>query len=120
MEARRLFDPTEFLAGASPLLLRDEARHNLILGIAGTLRDQPDRYDEFRLWLVERGGDVVAAALQTPPYNLVLAQPEHDGALEALANAIAEEGIELPGVVAAIPERISSQTRGRLGAGRRV
>jgi predicted GNAT family acetyltransferase len=104
MDARRVPDPSEFLAAATPLLLRDEARHNLILGLAGTLRDQPDRYEEFRLWIVERRGEVTAAALQTPPYNLVLAQPADDQALEVLAAAIEAAGIELPGVVAAIPE----------------
>ncbi len=104
MEVRRLFDPAAFLASTTSLLLRDEARHNLILGIAGTLRDQPDRYDEFRLWVVEHRGEVAAAALQTPPHNLVVAQPSEDHALVALADAIASDSVELPGVVAALPE----------------
>lgn len=104
MRVQCLSDPSEFLADASALLLRDEARHNLILGLAGTLRDQPGRYDAFRLWLVREHRDVVVAALQTPPYNLVLASPSDDRALEALAEAIADDGIELPGVVAALPE----------------
>ena len=38
-----------------PLLLADEARHNLILGLAATLRDHPQLYPEHRLWLVEDG-----------------------------------------------------------------
>jgi len=53
-------------------VLADEARHNLILGIAGTLRDNPTLYDEHHFWLVADGGAVVGAALRTPPYNLVL------------------------------------------------
>ncbi len=101
MDVRRVDDPTAFLAAASPLLLADEARHNLILGLAGTLRDHPSHYPEYGLWLAEDGSDTVGAALRTPPHNLVLARPRGDSALEALAAGIDDE---LPGVVAATPE----------------
>jgi hypothetical protein len=101
VNVRRLEDPAAFLEDASPLLLADEARHNLILGIAGTLRDHPSRFQEYVLWLVEEGSATVGAALRTPPHKLVLARPREDSALEALAAAINDE---LPGVVAAIPE----------------
>jgi predicted GNAT family acetyltransferase len=94
-------DPAAFLEAAAPLLLADEARHNLIIGIAGTLRDHPYHYPEFGLWLAEDGSEPVGAALRTPPHNLVLARPRDDSALEALAAAIDDE---LPGVVAAQPE----------------
>jgi predicted GNAT family acetyltransferase len=93
-------DATDWLRRASPLLLADEARHNLILGIAGTLRDQPELYPAHELWLVEDDGAVAAAALCTPPNRLVLAQPGAPGALEALAAALDD----VPGVVAAVPE----------------
>jgi len=96
----QLFDPADFLARAEPLLLADEARHNLILGLAGTLRDHPHVYRESALWLVERAGTVVGAALRTPPHNLVVARGSDD-AVDALARAI--EG-PLPGVVGAVPE----------------
>src|SRR5918997_870607 len=75
MEVERLGDAAAFLEEAEPLLLRDEARHNLMLGIAGTLRDDPGIYAEHRLWLVRDGGEVVGAALRTPPLNLVVAEP---------------------------------------------
>jgi uncharacterized protein len=105
MDVRRFSDPGEFLTTAGPLLLRDEARHNLLLGLAGTLRDRPGYYPEFRLWLVERDGVAVAAALQTPPFNIVLAQPTDNAALPTLAEAIAADGgDDVPGVVAATPE----------------
>jgi hypothetical protein len=42
MDVRLVDDPDEFLAVAGPLLLQDEPRHNLILGLAATLRDHPD------------------------------------------------------------------------------
>ena len=55
MVVKDLEDPGAFLETASSLLLADEARNNLILGIAGTLRHHPSVYDEYRLWLVEDG-----------------------------------------------------------------
>jgi uncharacterized protein len=103
MEVRRLSDPADFLDEAAQLLLADEARHNLILGLAGTLRDRPGYYPDFHLWLVE-DGSAVGAALQTPPFNLVLAQPAVPKAATVRADAIADDGHDLPGVVAATPE----------------
>ena len=101
MEARLLGDADAFLAEAGALLLGDEARHNLILGIAGTLRDHPAHYPEYGLWLAEDGGETVGAALRTPPHNLVVARPREDSVLEALAEAIDDDP---PGLVAAQPE----------------
>ncbi len=102
MKVARFADAGEFLARAEPLLLADEARHNLMLGIVGTIRDSPDLYPERHLWLVEDDGRPVAAATRTPPYNLVLARPESDDALAALVDAVTGE--ELPGVVGVVPE----------------
>ena len=102
MEVVRLDDAAAFLAEAEPLLLADEARHNLILGIAGTIRDAPDLYPLRSLWLVREGDEAVAAALRTPPYNLILARPRSSPALAALAEAVAAE--EIPGVVGTEPE----------------
>ena len=90
-----------FLAKAGGLLLEDEARHNLAFGIASFTLDHPHVYTELRGWVVRDAGDVVGAAMRTPPYNLVLARPHSPGALEALATAIDDE---LPGVVGAVPE----------------
>jgi uncharacterized protein len=101
MHVRRVDDPGAFLEAASPLLLADEARHNLILGIAGTLRDHPSHYPEYALWLAEDGAGTAGAALRTPPHNLVVARPRDDSALEALAEAIDDDP---PGLVAAQPE----------------
>ena len=101
MHVERFDDAAAFLAEAEPLLLADEARHNLIFGIAGTIRDSPDIYPLRSLWVVRAGGAVVAAALRTPPFNLALARPESHHALGALVDEISEE---LPGVTACVPE----------------
>jgi predicted GNAT family acetyltransferase len=103
VEVVRLDDAATFLAETEALLLADEARHNLILGIAGTIRDAPDHYPARTFWLVREDGEVVAAALRTPPYNLILAGPRSEEALTVLATGIAED---LPGVVGAEPEAV--------------
>ena len=92
-------DPRDFLERAAPLLA-DEARHNLLLGLAGTLRDNPGLYRDHELWLVEDGSAVVGAALRTPPYNLVLG----GGSEAALAALARETGGGIPGAVGAVPE----------------
>jgi hypothetical protein len=104
VEVARLDDAAAFLAEAEPLLLADEARHNLILGIAGTIRDSPDHYPARSLWLVRDEDGVAAAALRTRPYNLILAAPRSEDALASLARDIAED---LPGVVGAEPEVVA-------------
>jgi GNAT superfamily N-acetyltransferase len=87
-----------------PFLLRDEARHNLFLGLLGTLKESPEEHPERFLWTVEEGARLLGAAARTPPYNLVLAQPQSDAVPPALAAALHADGIELPGVTAARPE----------------
>jgi uncharacterized protein len=102
MNIHLLEDASEFLDAAGPLLLEDEPRNNLILGVAGTLVDDPDRYPAKRFWVVTGDtGEPAAAAMQTPPYNLLLAPARTEAALEALVGSI--EG-DLPGVVGSHPE----------------
>jgi predicted GNAT family acetyltransferase len=115
VEARLVPDPQQFLDAAGPLLLADEARHNVVLGLARTLVEQPGHYPEHRLHLVEDGGAVVGAALRTPPYYLAVARPAAGGALDALAEAIDEP---LPGVTGAVPEvdRFAAAWSARTGA----
>ena len=104
MDVRRSDDATAWLDAAGPLLVANEARHDLILGLAGTLIRHPSVYEEQRLWTVERAGAVMAAALQTPPHNLLVAGPADEPALLTLARSIHDEGFGLPGVTAAAPE----------------
>jgi predicted GNAT family acetyltransferase len=101
VEVERTDDRRRFEELAHPLLLEDEARHNLILGILGTLAHDPGFYPERSFWLVHHGEGVAAAAIRTPPFNLLVAKPRFDAALEALARAIDDD---LPGVTGACPE----------------
>ena len=99
MQAAAVSGVAEFLERAGPLLAADEARHNLILGIAGVLRDRPEVYPEFGLWVVEEAGRPVAAALITPPHSLILADAAAPQALPLLAAAVQESGLSIPGAV---------------------
>jgi len=101
MQVDTLRDPGELLEQAQPFLMADEARHNLALGILGFARDHPDVYPELEGWIVRDDGQVAGVAVRTAPYNLILARPVDDRALEALAASISSE---LPGVVGAVPE----------------
>ena len=96
--------PERFLERTRPLLLSDEARHNLILGIAGTLVEHPDAYRAAYLWLVEHDGEAVCAGLMTPPFNAVVSAEREEGALTVLAHGVRERSISLPGVTGALPE----------------
>ncbi|MFO7573509.1 MAG: GNAT family N-acetyltransferase [Gaiellaceae bacterium] len=122
MQAERIDDPATFLDRAGPLLLEDEARNNLILGVAGTLRDHPRAYAEHRLWVALDEGAVVGAALRTPPFNLILGCPATTAALPALAETIHSTDTELPGVTAALPEAdaFAVEWEARTGSARRA
>ena len=89
------------LERARGLILADEARHILALGILSTAQAHPEMYPDVEGWVVRDGDSIVGAAVRTPPYNLVLVRPTDDRALFLLAEAI---DAELPGVVGAIPE----------------
>ena len=104
MEVHAVPDPRRFSDEVTPLLLEDEARHNLLLGITGTLVNEPEAYPEHHLFLVEEGGRAVLAAGMTPPFNLVVSRPASADALAELAAFLRYRGTELPGVTAALPE----------------
>jgi predicted GNAT family acetyltransferase len=104
MEVARVEGVADYTDLVQPVLGRDRARHNLILGILDVLRRRPDTYPGFHLWAVRDGDGVVGAAIQTPPYNLALARPIDEASLAALAAAIHATGVRLPGVVGGLPE----------------
>ncbi|HEX4898238.1 MAG TPA: GNAT family N-acetyltransferase [Candidatus Limnocylindrales bacterium] len=95
-------DADAFLALAGDFLDASEAEHCLILGLAGNLQRGVMPLEEpplFALVVDGAAGDrVVAAALRTPPYNLVVSMVGDLDAVDALAEALA--GSSLPGVSA--------------------
>ena len=103
MEVLRPDDAPAFLRLAGRLLGRDEARNQLPLGIAGTLAEHRDAFDVVRFWVVRDGGEPVAAALRTEPYDLVLGDPDTEAALGVLLDAVVADDPASPGVVGNVP-----------------
>ena len=103
MEVVRPPTASEFLELALPLLERDEARNQLALAIAGTVARHPEAYDEARFWIAVDSGEPAAAALHTPPYGALFADPDSDAALTAVLAALAEDDPEVPGIVGMVP-----------------
>ena len=100
----RFGDIEAFAARAHDFLLAREAEHNLIFGICSGLRVSPDAYDGPPYLAVVEEKDhrrVVAVAVRTPPFKLVLSHIERNEAVECVAQNLASQTSELPGVLAA-------------------
>jgi predicted GNAT family acetyltransferase len=98
MRLDRYARATDFLAAAGDFLVAREAEHNLILGIASSVAEGLHRGEVPPYFAVIREGErVVAAAMQTPPYNLILSEVDDEEALAALAGDLAESPV--PGVI---------------------
>ena len=96
--------PQEFLDRAKPLLMTDEACHNLLLGIPANLIARGGAPDSPLYFAVVLDGDrALAAAMMTPPHPLVLSQTPDRGALGLIARDLAAAGVMLSGVNAPIP-----------------
>ena len=115
-------DADALMALAGEFLLAHEAEHCLILGLAGNLQRGIMALDVSPLLAVVIDGAaddrVVAAALRTPPYNLVLSMVDDLNAVDSLAEALVAE--PLPGVSG--PREVAARFAGDWTArtGRRV
>jgi predicted GNAT family acetyltransferase len=97
MQLDRFVRAEDFLASAGPFLAAREAEHNLMLGISSGLASDGGAYDgPPYLATVTDHDTVVAAALRTPPYNLILSEVDDLAALQPLLADLATE--PLPGV----------------------
>lgn len=114
MKVQRFRDAAAFSRRAEPYLVRDEAAHCLAIGICGSLRSVPPKQlagaqPPIYLALVTEGDAVLAVALRTPPYNLVLSRFADTAPGEDIAAALAGDlravyGDALPGVIGPKPE----------------
>ncbi len=106
----RFTNPAAFLARVAPFLVRHEAEHNLLLGIAGQLASRPDAWGAvppFQAVVKDHVGATVAVAQRTPPHNLVLSriEPEwRDAALDAIVGAAFAGDPETAGVLGPVDE----------------
>jgi uncharacterized protein len=100
MELTRHQDVEAFLEQADAFLAAREAEHNLILGLSSRLRNTPLMYGEPPYFaVIEDDGQVVAAALRTPPHNLALSEIDSAEAIEPLVRDVSQVFGTLPGVV---------------------
>jgi uncharacterized protein len=86
--------PSEFLARARTMLMRDEAGNSLVIGIVESL---PPQGRGPLLVTVEQAGEVVAVAMRTPPRKLLVSDGP-PAAIDALGQALRSQAHELPGV----------------------
>ena len=97
MELRRFAEVGEFLDAAGEFLVAREAEHNLIFGVCSNLRETPEAYGTPYMAVVTKSGQVVAAALQTPPFRLILSEIDDRSAIGVLAADVVDR--DLPGVM---------------------
>lgn len=108
----------EFLDVALKPLLREEEKNNLILGISMRVREGKKYGEEAPLFLtVHDGVALIAAAIRTPPYNMILhCENDRLDALDVIAAHLIESGYPLPGangtvnIVSAFAEKWCQQT----------
>jgi len=91
----RVDDVRDFREQVEPLLVEDEVRHSVPLGVLATIERDPGRYAEHHLWLVADGGAVVACALMTPPFRLLVMG--RAAGFDELVAAVCSDGIQVPG-----------------------
>lgn len=103
--AERFATAAAFLESAGPFLGEREAEHNLMFGICANLTADPGfPAAPPYLGAIRRGDRVTAAALMTPPWNLVLSCTADPGAIAALVADLGDAGIPIPGVTGPIDE----------------
>lgn len=104
MQVRRYRDVNEFLSAAATFLASREAEHNLLLGICSELAAERGPPDAVYFGSVEHDGHLLAAALRTPPFNLVLSEVDDPAALPLLAVDVVAFYGALPGLLGPAPE----------------
>lgn len=113
-----------FLARTSPFLETREAEHNLLFGIASHVRTDPNAYGPRPpvFAAAEVDGRVVAAAMRTPPWNLIVSLVDEPRAIAALADHVATTDPDVPGVngPASVAPDLAAAIGERTGRGTRV
>lgn len=94
---------SDFLSRVAPLLEKDEARHELIQGIASRLVNNPHVYGSAEPWFCTLSGKtgVCAVAMRTPPHNVLLAHfsGDPDSSARLLVDSISQFSKSIPGVL---------------------
>jgi predicted GNAT family acetyltransferase len=115
MELRRSADVDDFLAAAGDFLVAREAEHNLILGVCSSLRETPEAYPDPPYFATVTDHDrVVAVAIQTPPFQLVLSEIDDPAVTSLLADDLVDR--DLPGAVGPV-DRVRAFIAERMARG---
>jgi RimJ/RimL family protein N-acetyltransferase len=102
MKVERFTDARGFHERVGGFLLEHETENCLMIGLVSTLVRDPGYFREPYLAVVgERA--VVAAAIMTPPRNLVLSFGAPPGAMPLIAESLHDERPEIPGVLGPAP-----------------
>lgn len=101
MEFSTYSDAADFLGRTQHEFEAAEAANSLIYGIALRIRDNQERITKTPyMATVTHGEKLLAAAVQTPPYRIIVyGKGENLAALRLIANDLMQRGAELPGVV---------------------
>ena len=94
-------DAMGFLETADDTLYAAESVNNLILGIAERLLKYPHTCENpFFASITDQSGDLVLAAVMTPPHNLILAGgAQYHKGLPVLISYLVDHHVEIPGVI---------------------
>lgn len=92
---RATVSPDQVLDEAGAFLESDPVAHNLILTL---LRSRMACTERGRYWVVEADGSTSGVVFQSPPDFIATITPMGAEAVTAAVDAIADEGVSLPGV----------------------
>lgn len=105
LRVERFATAAPFLGAAGGFLGEREAEHNLIFGICANLAADPGfPVAPPYLAAVRRDRRVIAAAIMTPPWNVVLSCVDDPAGIGALAADLHAAGIPVPGVTGPVDE----------------
>jgi predicted GNAT family acetyltransferase len=103
MDLTTLTNAGDFLDLTRPALEADEAANNLMFGLALSARNYPARFQPRPYFAVtSQNGRLCAAALMTPPHNLIVFSADPAASLAAfnlIARDLLQAGLPLPGVL---------------------
>ncbi|MBL8147271.1 MAG: GNAT family N-acetyltransferase [Anaerolineae bacterium] len=103
VSVHREHDLMSFARQVMPFLMLREAQHNIMLGLFAVLQARPPEAHPVLAW-AERDGEVVGAAMRTPPRWTLLAHGSEPDAIDALAVALVADDAQMPGVLSGAVE----------------
>jgi len=95
MHVRTFDDASAVLEVSGAFLATEPVRHNLILTL---LEQRAASREPGRFWVVNEDDDVVGVVFQSPLHFFATVTPMPFGAIRAVVETIADQGVALPGV----------------------